>query len=305
MPEEHDSGGIAADAVVALFRDVLGIENLCIVPPSELESQEDASFVSASAIRGGGRRSDEAFAFFGGDIDAARADLLHLVLPLCGPFSVGIAGGYDDYDVDNPTTTRRLGSRREEQEVFITVNVLGAAFCVACVAVIAGLFLGLLTLDKLDLQIIQRASMDADERRYATALLPVIEQRHLVLVTLLILNALAYETLPIFLDNLVPSWVAILLSSTVVMVFGEIIPSGIFMGPQQLYLGYHMVRLAGEFLSIVEITAAFTVTNCFHKSFTSCFPPSHAAGTTDEVPPLRHVPSCKAAGTVARLSNIR
>jgi metal transporter CNNM len=100
-----------------------------------------------------------------------------------------------------------------------------------------------LTLDSLDLQIIQRASLDEEERMYATALLPLIKMRHQILVTLLLSNALAYETLPLFLDALVPSWVAVLLSVTIVMVFGEIIPSGIFMGPNQLYLGYHMVPL--------------------------------------------------------------
>jgi metal transporter CNNM len=57
-------------------------------------------------------------------------------------------------------------------------------------------------------------------------------------VTLLILNALAYETLPIFLDALVPSWAAILLSTTLILVFGEIVPSAIFTGPNQLRLGY-------------------------------------------------------------------
>jgi metal transporter CNNM len=146
------------------------------------------------------------------------------------------------------STPRVLSPVTEEEEIFVTWNVLGALLCVAFVALIAGLFLGLLTLDTLDLRIIQRASMDEDERLYATVLLPVVEQRHLVLVTLLLMNALAYETLPIFLDNLVPSWVAILLSSTIVLLFGEIVPSGIFMGPNQLYLGYKMVPLMKFFL---------------------------------------------------------
>ena len=153
-------------------------------------------------------------------------------------------------------SSRLLYSKREEEEVFVGINVLGALFCVAMVAVIAGLFLGLLTLDTLDLQIIQRASTDEDERLHATTLLPIVEKRHLVLVTLLLVNALAYETLPIFLDALMPSWVAILLSSTVVLLFGEIIPSGIFMGPSQLYLGYRMVPLMKALLWVFYPFAA-------------------------------------------------
>ena len=135
-----------------------------------------------------------------------------------------------------------------EEEEFYTYNIIGAILCIAFVALIAGLFLGLLTLDVLDLQIIQRASMDEDEIRYATRLIPICKKRHEVLVTLLIMNALAYEALPIFLDALVPSWGAILLSTTFVMLFGEILPSGIFMGPNQLYLGYKMVPLVRLFL---------------------------------------------------------
>jgi metal transporter CNNM len=62
------------------------------------------------------------------------------------------------------------------------------------------------------------------------------------------MNTLAYETLPIFLDALVPNWMAILLSTTLIMVFGEIIPSGVFMGPNQLFLGNLMVPIMRFFL---------------------------------------------------------
>jgi metal transporter CNNM len=125
-----------------------------------------------------------------------------------------------------------------EEEAFYTKNIIGAIISVLLVGLIAGLFLGLMTLDALDLQIIGRASVDEDERKYAAKLLPIVSQRHRLLVTLLILNALAYETLPIFLDALVPSWAAILLSTTLILLFGEIVPSAIFTGPNQLRLGY-------------------------------------------------------------------
>jgi len=52
----------------------------------------------------------------------------------------------------------------------------------------------------------------------------VIKHRHLLLVTLLVSNAACLESLPIFLDKLVPSWLAIVLSVTAVLFFGEIIP---------------------------------------------------------------------------------
>lgn len=50
----------------------------------------------------------------------------------------------------------------------------------------------------------------------------VIRRHHLLLVTLLLANSIAMETLPIFLDRLVPSWIAVLLSVTAILLFGEV-----------------------------------------------------------------------------------
>jgi len=68
---------------------------------------------------------------------------------------------------------------------------------------------------------------------------------HVLLVTLLLTNASANEALPLFLDRLVPSWLAIILSVSVVLIFGEIVPSAIFTGPDQL-------RLAAAFAPVVK-----------------------------------------------------
>jgi metal transporter CNNM len=56
---------------------------------------------------------------------------------------------------------------------------------------------------------------------------PLIERRHLTLVTLLISNAAAMESLPIFFDALVPKAVAILFSVSLLLIFGEIIPQAL------------------------------------------------------------------------------
>lgn len=77
---------------------------------------------------------------------------------------------------------------------FYLINLGGAFVCIAAVALIAGLFLGYLTLDAFDLRIIERASVNMEEREYASTILPIVVERHRVLVTLLILNGLAYET---------------------------------------------------------------------------------------------------------------
>ncbi|KAG9134066.1 hypothetical protein Leryth_004750 [Lithospermum erythrorhizon] len=58
-------------------------------------------------------------------------------------------------------------------------------------------------------------------------ILPVVKNQHLLLCTLLICNAAAMEALPIFLDALVTSWGAILISVTLILLFGEIIPQSV------------------------------------------------------------------------------
>lgn len=143
----------------------------------------------------------------------------------------------------------------EAEDFFYVYNIVGTVLSILFVALIAGLYLGLLTLDALDLEIIQRVSIDDHEIMYATNLLPIVKQRHRLLVTLLILNALAYESLPIFLSSLVPDWVTILLSTTLILVFGEILPSAIFTGPNQLMLGNMLAPLTLFFMWLLTPVA--------------------------------------------------
>jgi len=44
-------------------------------------------------------------------------------------------------------------------------------------------------------------------------------------------NALACETMPIILHQIAPDWLAIIISSVIIVLFGEIIPSAFTTGP--------------------------------------------------------------------------
>lgn len=132
----------------------------------------------------------------------------------------------------------------------LVFNITGATLCILFVGLLSSMFLGLLTLDPLDLKVKQRAAI-GEEKEYATRLLPVVEQYHRLLVTLLLLNALAYEALPLFLDNLLPTWATICLSVTFLLIFGELIPSAIFTGPEQLRLASNLVPLVRFFLFVM------------------------------------------------------
>lgn len=90
----------------------------------------------------------------------------------------------------------------------------------------SGLTLGLMSLDLVDLEVLQKSGTPADQK-YAGKILPVVKNQHLLLCTLLIGNALAMEALPIFLDSLVEAWSAILISVTLILLCGEIIPQAV------------------------------------------------------------------------------
>ncbi|XP_068636154.1 DUF21 domain-containing protein At2g14520-like [Aristolochia californica] len=101
--------------------------------------------------------------------------------------------------------------------------------CLALVSLaglMSGLTLGLMSLSRVDLEVLAKAGRPLD-RKNAAKILPVVKKQHLLLCTLLIGNSLAMEALPIFLDALLPAWGAILISVTLILTFGEIIPQAV------------------------------------------------------------------------------
>ncbi|KAK6131198.1 hypothetical protein DH2020_035059 [Rehmannia glutinosa] len=99
----------------------------------------------------------------------------------------------------------------------------------------AGLTLGLMSLGLVDLEVLSKSGRPQDRLHACTVyslslvskILPVVKNQHLLLCTLLIGNSLAMESLPIFLDKLVPPWAAVLVSVTLILMFGEILPQAI------------------------------------------------------------------------------
>ncbi|KAJ8762332.1 hypothetical protein K2173_007490 [Erythroxylum novogranatense] len=97
---------------------------------------------------------------------------------------------------------------------------------VAFAGLMAGLTLGLMSLGLVDLEVLIKSGRSPD-RIHAGKIYPVVKNQHLLLCTLLIGNSLAMETLPIFLNKLVPPFAAILISVTLILMFGEILPQAI------------------------------------------------------------------------------
>lgn len=90
----------------------------------------------------------------------------------------------------------------------------------------SGLTLGLMSLDALDLEVFIRSGTEK-EKEYAFAIQPVLKNPHLLLVTLLICNSAAMEALPIVLDKITSPAVAVVISVSLVLLFGEIIPQAV------------------------------------------------------------------------------
>eukprot|EP00124_Ichthyophonus_hoferi_P003912 Ihof_evm7s378 gene=Ihof_evmTU7s378 len=83
----------------------------------------------------------------------------------------------------------------------------------------SGLTIGLLSMDLTSLAVIKHGG-EPHERIYASRIIPLVGHKHFLLVTLLLCNAGAMEALPIFLDKMVPSYWAIIISVTAVLFFG-------------------------------------------------------------------------------------
>eukprot|EP01028_Stygiella_incarcerata_P002861 TRINITY_DN1546_c0_g1_i1.p1 TRINITY_DN1546_c0_g1~~TRINITY_DN1546_c0_g1_i1.p1 ORF type:complete len:422 (+),score=132.70 TRINITY_DN1546_c0_g1_i1:135-1400(+) len=90
----------------------------------------------------------------------------------------------------------------------------------------SGLTLGLMSLDMLNLKILENGD-DPKKSKHAKKIIPLVKREHLLLVTLLLCNSIAMEALPIFLDMIVSPILAVIISVTFCLLFGEIIPQAL------------------------------------------------------------------------------
>ncbi|WFC96734.1 cell agglutination protein Mam3 [Malassezia brasiliensis] len=93
--------------------------------------------------------------------------------------------------------------------------------------IFAGLTLGLMGLDMVNLQVLMTSGSE-QERKNATKVMRLLERgRHWVLVVLLLGNVIVNETLPIFLSEFGSGLSAVIVSTVLIVIFGEIVPQSI------------------------------------------------------------------------------
>jgi len=119
---------------------------------------------------------------------------------------------------------------------FITIVLL-----VAFSGLFSGLTLGLLGLDKMGLQIVIGGG-EPERAKLAKKLLPLREDGNLLLCTLLLGNVAVNALLSILMANLTNGLVGFLLSTAIIVIFGEIIPQA-SCSRHALYLGAKAVPI--------------------------------------------------------------
>ncbi|KAJ2666752.1 hypothetical protein IW148_000742 [Coemansia sp. RSA 1199] len=104
------------------------------------------------------------------------------------------------------------------------VRLAICAVLVLAGGLLAGLTLGLMSLDETNLHILA-TSGTPQQQKYARRIQPIRKNGHWLLVTLLLGNTVINETLPIMLDSILGGgFMAVLVSTAAIVLFGEIIP---------------------------------------------------------------------------------
>ena len=143
-------------------------------------------------------------------------------------------------------------------------------FCILMGGITSGLNVSLLSVDqqKLDLQIRMEknrlkeevkekhgltdsprsdsSQLQSERIEMCEKVKPLLKDHHLLLVTILLANASAMEALPVFLDDLVAPWFAVVISVTFVLIFGEIIPQALF-ASEPILVGSKLAGLVRAF----------------------------------------------------------
>lgn len=109
----------------------------------------------------------------------------------------------------------------------IALNITLVLLLILVAGVMAGLILCSFSLDLKRLRGLAQGS-NVKEARKAEKLLKILNEPHWLLITLLIWNDIALETMPLLLDAMLNPLLAIIVSVLVTLVFCEIIPQALF-----------------------------------------------------------------------------
>lgn len=108
-------------------------------------------------------------------------------------------------------------------------------FLTLSAGLMSGLTVGYLSVDQLTMEL-REVTGTPQEKEYSKIVLPVLSNRHWLLCTLLLMNSFAMEALPVFLDRILTRLQAVIISVTLLLIFGEVIPQALCTGPNQIQI---------------------------------------------------------------------
>lgn len=145
-------------------------------------------------------------------------------------FLGGASGGAAAWAPADGAASARQLLATENADGMSTGMIVGfsiiSVILVAVSGLMAGLVLGLLSLDKVDLEVAKRSGTER-QKWLVSRVEPFAEQPHYTMCALVVVNAACNTALPLFIDRLLNPLAAILISVTAILVFAEIMPQAL------------------------------------------------------------------------------
>ncbi|KAJ2609716.1 hypothetical protein H4S08_003929, partial [Coemansia sp. RSA 1365] len=135
----------------------------------------------------------------------------------------------DAHPIQNQLSSSSSGTLEETTATSsYYIQLIACAVLVVVGGLLAGLTLGLMSLDEINLQILATSGSEK-QQQYAKRIQPIRKNGHWLLVTLLLGNTVVNETLPIVMDSVLGGGgvSAIVISTAAIVLFGEIIPQSL------------------------------------------------------------------------------
>eukprot|EP00579_Thalassiosira_antarctica_P001814 CAMPEP_0201867890 /NCGR_PEP_ID=MMETSP0902-20130614/1983_1 /ASSEMBLY_ACC=CAM_ASM_000551 /TAXON_ID=420261 /ORGANISM="Thalassiosira antarctica, Strain CCMP982" /LENGTH=602 /DNA_ID=CAMNT_0048393151 /DNA_START=101 /DNA_END=1909 /DNA_ORIENTATION=- len=146
----------------------------------------------------------------------------------------------EDYSIAEDYFT---GADEEYPYYYLIRNGILAFVCVVIAGIQNGLLMGVMSLDPVILEVKAKTAPSSIERKQANTLLSFVNRKNLIMTSIIIVNTAMNEALPVFLDRLVPTYISIVLSTTLLVLVGEILPTAFFTSGNQISAVYKLLPI--------------------------------------------------------------